>query len=162
MYQTFSQQLQNLPKEILSQPRFFKLFGKDKGRDILIANSMFAGDKFILKGETHENTDFISAYDVADGIHVKKIDELKSFIRDFKSGNRRNSKNIAPNRVELSFAIRFASESSTFKHRLTLSRARFFRRLGTKIHANDPKTFPIISQSFHGNRHAIFDRKIMK
>lgn len=59
------------------------LFGEKQGKDLLIANSMFAGDEYILQGETHSKKDFISAYDVADGIRIKKVDELRSFTEKF-------------------------------------------------------------------------------
>lgn len=59
------------------------LFGEEEGQDLLIANSVFAGDDFIIKGEPRKKTEFISAYDIKEGIRIKKVDELRSFTEKF-------------------------------------------------------------------------------
>ncbi|MBR3723634.1 MAG: hypothetical protein IKN12_12880, partial [Selenomonadaceae bacterium] len=59
------------------------LFGKKAGQDLIIANSVFSGDKFILEGNPMEKTDFISAYDIEKGIGVTNVDELRAFAEAF-------------------------------------------------------------------------------
>ena len=44
------------------------LFGEENGANVLIANSVFAGDSFKKNNEKHSKTEFISAYDVSEGI----------------------------------------------------------------------------------------------
>ncbi len=58
------------------------LFG-EKGRDEFIAASQFAGDIYVVQGETHEANEFISAYDIAKGIEVENVAALQAFIDKF-------------------------------------------------------------------------------
>ena len=61
-----------------------ELFG-DKGDDLLIADSVFAGDNFILSNKTHQKTEFISAYDIKDGIRIQNVNELQNFVKKFNA-----------------------------------------------------------------------------
>ena len=58
------------------------LFGED-GRDEYIAASQLAGDTFAVKGETRNNQDFISAYDIANGVEVENVEALEKFLNEF-------------------------------------------------------------------------------
>ena len=59
------------------------LFGEESGKDLLIANSVFAGDDFIIQGESRKKMEFISAYDVQKGISIRKANELRAFTKLF-------------------------------------------------------------------------------
>lgn len=61
------------------------LFGEERGRNPLIANSVFAGDDFIIQGEPRKKTEFISAYDIQNGISIRKVNELRSFMEEFNA-----------------------------------------------------------------------------
>lgn len=69
------------------------IFGEEKGRDPLIANSVFAGDNFIVgsqlsKKTEFKKTEFISAYEIAEGVSIRNVDELRTFTTKFnKSPN---------------------------------------------------------------------------
>lgn len=60
------------------------LFGDD-GLDPLIANSMFAGDKFVSEEKKHEKLTFISAYHISKGVDIDSADELAAFADKFNS-----------------------------------------------------------------------------
>ena len=68
------------------------------GKDLLIANSVFAGDAFTLRDGSSPKTDsFISAYDVSTGIKIDKIGELRNFMKQFN-----NSANIWGGQISIS------------------------------------------------------------
>ena len=73
------------------------IFGEKKGRDPLIANSVFAGDNFIMGGNPSKKTEFISAYDIAEGITVSNVDELRTFTTKFNE-----SPNIWAQKIDIS------------------------------------------------------------
>ena len=60
------------------------LFGDD-GLDPLIANSMYAGDKFACEEKSHEKSTFISAYHVSKGVGIDSADELAVFAEKFNN-----------------------------------------------------------------------------
>ena len=62
------------------------LHGEDGKNDPLIADSVFAGDTFILNYKPHDKTNFISAYDIGkNGISIELADELKNLAQKFNS-----------------------------------------------------------------------------
>lgn len=67
-----------------------ELFGI-KGKDLLIANSMFAGDAFFLPHEgvweLKEKTEFISAYEISEGIRLQNVKELQRFAEVFNENS---------------------------------------------------------------------------
>ena len=64
------------------------IFGKD-GADPLIADAVFAGDVFIKNNDPnpHKKTEFISAYDIQEGIQVKSVTELENFVKKFNANH---------------------------------------------------------------------------
>ena len=61
------------------------LFGQDGG-DPLIANSLFAGGAFISDNEFHKRfPEFISAYDIQQGLGIENVNELKTFTKKFNA-----------------------------------------------------------------------------
>lgn len=64
------------------------IFGKE-GADPLIADSVFAGDSFLLYGDarSHNKTEFISAYDIQKGLQINTVDELKVFAQRFNDNH---------------------------------------------------------------------------
>lgn len=73
------------------------LFGENRGRDPLIANSVFAGDNFIIGDKLSKKTEFISAYEIAEGIRIRNVDELRAFTEKFNK-----SPNIWDQRINIS------------------------------------------------------------
>ena len=73
------------------------IFGGERGKDPLIANSVFAGDNFIIGDRASKKTEFISAYDVAEGITVRNVDELRTFTAKFNE-----SPNIWAQKINIS------------------------------------------------------------
>ena len=60
------------------------LFGAN-GHDPLIANSVFAGDVFVLGNEVRKKSEFISAYDIQQGVRIRDVNELKTFTEKFNA-----------------------------------------------------------------------------
>ena len=62
------------------------IFG-DQGADPLIADSVFAGDTFFFNNDAnpHQKTEFISAYDIKNGITINDVEELDTFVEIFNS-----------------------------------------------------------------------------
>lgn len=62
------------------------IFG-DQGADQLIADSVFAGETFFLKNDSnpHKKTEFISAYDIKNGVTINDVQELDNFVAKFNS-----------------------------------------------------------------------------
>ena len=58
------------------------LFGK-AGEDEFIAASQLSGDSFSVKGEAHGSHDFMSAYDIAQGVEVEQVGSLEKFLEEF-------------------------------------------------------------------------------
>ena len=73
------------------------IFGGEKGKDPLIANSVFAGDNFIIGDKLSKKTEFISAYEISKGIRIKNVDELRTFTEKFNE-----SPNIWAQRINIS------------------------------------------------------------
>ena len=73
------------------------IFGEEKGRDPLIANSVFAGDNFIVGSQLSKKTEFISAYEIAEGVSIRNVDELRTFTTKFNE-----SPNIWAQRINIS------------------------------------------------------------
>ena len=61
------------------------LFGAVDGKDVLIANSVFAGDDFAVQGELRKKAEFISAYDIEEGISIQNVGEFRAFTRKFNA-----------------------------------------------------------------------------
>ena len=62
------------------------LFGEEA--DQYIANAVLAGAEFLQNGEKFTATDFISAYDVSDGISINTMREFQKFIDEFNSSEK--------------------------------------------------------------------------
>lgn len=72
------------------------VFGEAKGRDPLISNSVLAGDNFIAGSQLFKKTEFISAYEIAEGISIKDVNELRTFTKKFNE-----SPNIWAQRINI-------------------------------------------------------------
>lgn len=73
------------------------IFGEKKGKDPLIASSVFAGDNFIVGDQLSKKTEFISAYEIAKGVSIRNVDELRTFTKKFNE-----SPNIWAQRINIS------------------------------------------------------------
>ncbi len=61
------------------------LFGRANGQDVLIANSVFAGDDFAVNDEPRKKSEFISAYDIEEGISIQNVGEFRAFTNKFNA-----------------------------------------------------------------------------
>ena len=59
-----------------------ELFG-EAGKDEYIAAAQISGDCFVVKGEAHESHDFMSAYDIANGVEIENVEALENFLEEF-------------------------------------------------------------------------------
>lgn len=60
-----------------------KLFGDNV--DDYIASAVLAGDAYVENGKKQADNEFISAYDISQGITVKSLDSLNDFIKQFNT-----------------------------------------------------------------------------
>ena len=91
----------------LNNPKFFSPDDINKaifGTANLPCDAVLSGAEFSKNGKPHDDLDFVSAQDIANGIEVTSLDELKNFIDAFND--------FTPRGGLWSSGIRFGSNSS--------------------------------------------------